>query len=113
MSQITRIIMVAVMIGCQGGVSAWAGAGEFLIGQPEAGQSTHKQQNAQKSQYLNIEGTLKEIQGDMYVLEGGSSEKPVKVHIGGDTAFPNGQKEPGQPVQALVVASTGHALIIR
>ncbi|MEC4681864.1 MAG: hypothetical protein VST67_14370 [Nitrospirota bacterium] len=35
------------------------------------------------------------------------------VEIGGDTAFPNEQKELGQVVQAVVLSNNGHALIIR
>ena len=65
------------------------------------------------SRFLNIEGTLKEIQGNIYVLEGASANQLTRVEIGKDTAFPNGQKEPGQMVQALVSSNDGHALIIR
>lgn len=79
----------------------------------QSGIAAQSSQGTSAGQYLNVEGTLKEIQGDMYVLESSSGEKPVLIHVGGDTAFPNGQKEPGQAVQALVVARTGHALIIR
>jgi hypothetical protein len=62
---------------------------------------------------MNVEGNLKEIQGDLYILEVVSADQPIQVQVGKDTAFPNGQKEPGQSVQALVSAQDGHALIIR
>ena len=111
MKAIVRIGMIGLIMGFPGMSSVVAG--ESTIGQPQAESTVQRQDKVQRSQYLNIEGTLKEIQGDMYVLEGTSSDKPVLVHVGGDTAFPNGHKEPGQAVQALVVAGTGHALIIR
>ena len=111
MKAILRIGMIGLVLGFPGLASVVAG--ESAIGGRQPDSTVQKQGKAQRSQYLNIEGTLKEIQGDMYVLEGTSSDKPVLVHVGGDTAFPNGQKEPGQAVQALVVAGTGHALIIR
>lgn len=111
MKAIFQIGMIGLIMGFQGVSSVVAG--ESAIGQPKADPTVQTQGKVPQSQYLNIEGTLKEIQGDMYVLEGTSSDKPVLVHVGGDTAFPNGHKEPGQPIQALVVASTGHALIIR
>jgi hypothetical protein len=56
---------------------------------------------------------LKAIQGDLYILEVSSSDQPIQVKVGKDTAFPNGHKEPGQSIQALVSAQDGHALIIR
>lgn len=65
------------------------------------------------SLYNNVEGTLKDIQGDVYVLEGGAPDQSIQIHVGKDTAFPNGKKKPGQLVQALVSAKDGHALIIR
>jgi hypothetical protein len=65
------------------------------------------------SLYKNVEGTLKDIQGDVYVLEGGAPDQSIQIHVGKDTAFPNGKKKPGQLVQALVSAKDGHALIIR
>jgi hypothetical protein len=64
------------------------------------------------TRFQNIEGTLKEIQGDVYVVVGEATQEPMRVEIGRDTAFPNGQKEPGQMLQALI-SSDGHALIIR
>ena len=113
MKILSWIGFMVLIIGCQGVAPVLAGTGELAMGQSQGGQAVQGKETVQKSQYLNIEGTLKEIQGEMYVLENTSMDKTVQVHVGGDTAFPNGQKEPGQPVQALVVASTGHALIIR
>lgn len=63
--------------------------------------------------FKNVEGTLKEIQGNVYVIEGDSTQQPIRVEIGRDTAFPNGQKKPGQVIHALVFSSNGHALIVR
>jgi len=113
MKAISRLAIVVLALGCQGVAPAVSGTGESLNTQQPGGQSVQRPETVQRSQYLNIEGTLKEINGDMYILEATSLDKTVQVHVGGDTAFPNGQKEPGQSVQALVVASTRHALIIR
>ena len=74
-------------------------------------QSAASQRSA--TQFQNVEGTLKEIQGNVYVVEGAAAQEPIRVEIGRDTAFPNGQKEPGQMLQALISTSDGHALIIR
>ena len=65
------------------------------------------------TKFQNVEGTLKEIQGNVYVVEGDAAQESIRVEIGRDTAFPNGQKEPGQMLQALISTSDGHALIIR
>ena len=113
MNLLSRIGLILLIIGCQGVVSGFAGTGEAKTGKLQSENASVSQEAAPGSHYLNVEGTLKEIQGDVYVLEGSSTTKAFRVHVGGDTAFPNGQKEPGQTVQALVIASTGHALIIR
>ncbi len=65
------------------------------------------------SRFKNVEGTLKEIQGNVYVLEENAEGQSIRVEISQDTAFPNGQKEPGQVIQALVTSADQHALIIR
>ncbi len=113
MKTFSRMGIMVVIMGCQGVTTALSGAGENGGEHLRGSQAIQAQPEAFKSQYLNIEGRLKEINGDMYVLEGAGSNETVRVHVGGDTAFPNGQKEPGQDVQALVVSKTGHALIIR
>lgn len=109
----SRIGIMVLIMGCPGVAPALTAAGENMGEQTRGSQAIQAQPDSSQSQYLNIKGRLKEIHGDMYVLEGTGSEETVRVHVGGDTAFPNGQKEPGQSVQALVVAKTGHALIIR
>ncbi|MEX0829406.1 MAG: hypothetical protein WD032_04125 [Nitrospirales bacterium] len=65
------------------------------------------------TQFQNVEGLLKEIQGNVYVVEAEATQSPIRVEIGQDTAFPNGQKEPGQMLHALISTSDGHALIVR
>ena len=65
------------------------------------------------AQFKNVEGTLKEIQGNVYVVEGESTQQQIRVEIGRDTAFPNGQKKLGQVIHALVFSSNDHALIVR
>lgn len=113
MKTFSRIGIMVLIMGCQGVAPAFSGGGENLVEHPRGSQAIQAQPDSLKSQYLNIVGRVKEIHGDMYILEGTGSDQTVRVHVGGDTAFPNGQKEPGQDVQALVVAKTGHALIIR
>ena len=76
-------------------------------------QSERNLTKAPISRFKNVEGTLKEIQGNVYVLEENADGQSVRVEISQDTAFPNGQKEPGQDVQALVSSVNQHALIIR
>ena len=65
------------------------------------------------TQFRNVEGLLKEIKGNVYVVEAEATQSPIRVEVGQDTAFPNGQKEPGQMLHALISTSDGHALIIR
>ena len=65
------------------------------------------------SRFKNIEGTLKEIQGNVYVLEENAEGESIRVEVGKDTAFPNGQKKPGQLIQVLITSVNQHALIIR
>ncbi len=90
-----------------------AAEGESL-GQPESRKDIHaSSSSASSSIYKNVEGKLKEIQGDVYILEGSKADELIRVQVGKDTAFPNGNKEPGQSVHALVSAQDGHALIIR
>ncbi|MDR4494613.1 MAG: hypothetical protein AB7P17_07345 [Nitrospirales bacterium] len=113
MKTFSRVGTMVLIMGCQGAAPTLSGAGENAGELPRGSQAIQAESHSQKSQYLNIEGRLKEIHGDMYILEGTGADQTVRVHVGGDTAFPNGQKEPGQAVQALVVAKTGHALIIR
>lgn len=83
---------------------------EPTIGSPTVGKGPV---TAPTSRFMNVEGILKEIQGNVYVLEENSEGESIRVEIGQDTAFPNGQKEPGQLIQALVTSINQHALIIR
>jgi hypothetical protein len=105
-------LMILVM-GCQDVIPGFAMDGERSPQQPEVRKELHTTSPSSSSRYMNVEGMLKEIQGNTYILEGSSADQPIRVQVGKDTAFPNGQKEPGQPVQALVSAQDGHALIIR
>lgn len=105
--------VLILVVGCQGVTPGFALESQQPGQQPEVRMELHATSPTPASRYVNVEGNLKEIQGDMYIIEGASAAQPVRVQVGKDTAFPNGQKEPGQPVQALVSAQDGHALIIR
>jgi hypothetical protein len=107
----TVAVMVFIMMASQS-TGIWAA-------EPQKQQSSQAGGKAQSppsesvGQFLNMEGTLKEIQGDTYILESDGGGRNLRFQVRKDTAFPNGGKEPGQSVQALVVARTGHALIVR
>jgi hypothetical protein len=116
MKQFSYVCAWALVLGCQGIVPSFAGEGEggnaLLLSQKGIqASSTTKGEGA--TQFQNVEGTLKEIQGNVYVVEGAAAQGPIRVEIARDTAFPNGEKEPGQLLQALISTSDGHALIIR
>ena len=102
-----------LVLGCLGVTPGFAMEGEPLAQQAEVRKEIHTASPTPTALYRNVEGKLKEIQGDMYIVEESSADQPIRVQIGKDTAFPNGHKEPGQSVQALVSAQDGHALIIR
>ncbi len=116
MKQFGYLCAWVLILGCQGVTPSLAGdsqlGGALLLSQKgiqaqgtDHGQSTTK--------FQNVEGTLKEIQGNVYVVEKESTDQRIRVEVGRDTAFPNGEKEPGQLLQALISTSDGHALIIR
>jgi hypothetical protein len=114
MEPFRSIGLLILLVGSQGVTPGFAMEGEPPVQQPaEVRKELHTTSPTPTSRYMNVEGRLKEIQGDTYILEGSSADQPIRVQVGKDTAFPNGQKEPGQPVQALVSAQDGHALIIR
>lgn len=105
--------LLILVVSCQGVTSGFAMEAERPAQPPEVRKELHTTSPTPTSRYMNVEGRLKEIQGDMYILEGSSADQPIQVKVGKDTAFPNGKKEPGQPIQALVSVQDGHALIIR
>ncbi|GJL59173.1 MAG: hypothetical protein NPIRA03_20300 [Nitrospirales bacterium] len=105
-------ILMLVMGGFQGVLSGLAMDGQMAQA-PEARQEIQTNSPSSTSRYVNVEGTLQAIQGDLFIIEGASAEQPIRIQVGKDTAFPNGQKQLGQPVNALVSAQDGHALIIR
>jgi hypothetical protein len=109
----TTGFLLCVMIGCAGATQSFGMDGQPPTRQPETQQDLHTTSPTPTSQYMNVEGKLKEIQGDLYILEGTSDDQSIRVQVGKDTAFPNGPKELGESVQALVSAKNGHALIIR
>ncbi|MDH3503118.1 MAG: hypothetical protein OEZ41_11575 [Nitrospirota bacterium] len=113
MKSFTQIGVLMLVIGCGGVGPCLAMEGEALAQAPEVRQELHTTSPTATSRYMNVEGTLQAIQGDMFIIEGASAEQQIQIQVGKDTAFPNGQKEPGQPVHALVSAQDGHALIIR
>lgn len=113
MKTLTKFTVLIFVMGCQGGVPGFAMEGEPLAQAPEVQQELQTNSPTTTTRYMNIEGKLQAIQGDMFIIEGASAEQQVKIQVGKDTAFPNGQKEIGQPINALVSAQDGHALIIQ
>jgi hypothetical protein len=116
MKQFSYLCAWALILGCQGVSPTFAGDSEIgsALLQGRNGVQVQSVESVRPStQFQNVEGTLKEIQGNVYVVEGKATKQPIRVEIGRDTAFPNGKKEPGQMLQALISTSDGHALIIR
>ena len=116
MKQFSYLCAWALILGCQGVTPGFAGDSEIGSAplQTQKGVQAQSAKSIRSStQFQNVEGTLKEIQGNVYVVEGKASQQPIRVEIGRDTAFPNGQKEPGQMLHALISTSDGHALIVR
>ena len=116
MKQFSYLCAGALILGCQGVTLSFAGDSEIasaLLQNKKGVQAQSAKSVRSSTQFQNVEGTLTEIQGNVYVVEGGATKQPIRVEIGRDTAFPNGHKEPGQMLQALISTSDGHALIIR
>ena len=116
MKQFSYLCAWALILGCQGvtpGFAEDSEIGSAPLQTKKGVQAQSAKSVGSSTQFQNVEGTLKEIQGNVYVVEGGATKQPIRVEIGRDTAFPNGQKEPGQMLQALISTSDGHALIIR
>jgi hypothetical protein len=116
MKQFSYLCAWVLILGCQGVTTSFAGdseVGSALLQNNKSVETQSAESVPSSTQFQNIEGTLKEIQGNVYVVEGKATQQPIRVEIGRDTAFPNGQKEPGQMLQALISTSNGHALIIR
>lgn len=116
MKKISCVCAWALVLGWQGVVPSFAGeaeGGNALLLSQNGFQASSATKGEASTQFQNVEGTLKEIQGNIYVVEGGAAQEPIRVEIGRDTAFPNGEKKPGQLLQALISTSDGHALIIR
>ncbi len=112
MKQFIYLCAWVVIFGCQGLAPSFAGEANLGGALLQSNKGIQAQSGQSSTQFQNVEGTLKEIQGNVYVVEGEENE-PIRVEVGKDTAFPNGQKEPGQMLQALISTSDGHALIIR
>lgn len=116
MKQFSYLCAWVLVLGCQGVTPSLAGdlaSSSALLLSQKGVQAQTAESERRVSQFQNIEGMLKEIQGNIYVVERKNTHQAIRVEIGKDTAFPNGQKEPGQMVQALISTSDGHALIIR
>lgn len=116
MKQFSYLCAWALILGCQGVTPSFAAdsqTGSALLLSQKGIQTLSTQSASAPTKFQNIEGTLKEIQGNVYVVEGAAADQPIRLEVGRDTAFPNGQKEPGQMLQALISTSDGHALIIR
>lgn len=105
-----------LILGGQGVTLSFAGNSKISRPVPPNTQGVQAQSRKPEgagTKFQNVKGTLKEIQGNVYVVEGEATHQSIRVEIGRDTAFPNGKKEPGQLLQALISTSDGHALIIR
>ncbi len=116
MKQISSFCVWAIILGCFGVMPSFAGDTDLnsaLLLSKKGMQTQSAVSEEVPSKFQNVQGTLKEIQGNVYVVEGDSSQESIRVEIGRDTAFPNGHKEPGQMLQALISTSDGHALIVR
>ena len=116
MKQFSYLCAWALILGCHGVTPSFAGdsqTGSALLLSQKGIQTLSTQSGEATTTFQNVEGTLKEIQGNVYVVEREATDQPIRVEVGRDTAFPNGQKEPGQMLQALISTSDGHALIIR
>ena len=116
MKQFSYLCAWALILGCQGITPSFAGTSDLsgplalnTTGVKAQGKSTE----GAATKFQNVKGTLKEIQGNVYVVEGEEAHQSIRVEVGRDTAFPNGKKEPGQLLHALISTSDGHALIIR
>ncbi len=108
-------VLVGIM-GFQGVTPGFSMEKEVADAVPQSRQDITMQYSASVTpapQFTNVEGTLKEIQGNVYVVEVESTQQSIQVKIGRDTAFPNGQKKIGQVIHALVFSNNGHALIVR
>ncbi len=113
MKQFIYLCAWVVILGCQGVAPSFAGESNLGGALIQSNKGIQAQSGQSTKQFQNVEGTLKEIQGNVYVVEGEATKEPIRVEVGKDTAFPNGQKEPGQMLQALISTNDGHALIIR
>jgi hypothetical protein len=116
MKQFRYICAWALILGCQGVTVSFAGDSEIGSVFLQSNKGLHTQSAGSVrplTKFQNIQGTLKEIQGNVYVVERAATQQPIRLEVGRDTAFPNGQKEPGQMLHALISTSDGHALIIR
>ena len=116
MKQFSYLCALALILGCQGVTLSFAGdsaTGSAFL-QSNKGLHTQSAKSVRSSTtFQNVQGTLKEIQGNVYVVERAATQQPIRLEVGRDTAFPNGQTEPGQMLHALISTSDGHALIIR
>ncbi len=113
MKQFIYLCALVVIFGCQGVAPSFAGESNLGGALLQSNKGIQAQPGQASTQFQNVAGTLKEIQGNVYIVEGEATKEPIRVEVGKDTAFPNGQKEPGQMLQALISTSDGHALIIR
>ena len=113
MKQFIYLCAWVVILGCQGVAPSFAEEANLGGALLQSNKGIQAQSGQSSTQFQNVEGTLKEIQGNVYVVEGEATKEPIRIEIGKDTAFPNGQKDPGQMLQALISTSDRHALIIR
>jgi hypothetical protein len=113
MQRLKAVVVLIFMLCCVGVTPGFAMKGVPSPQQSEVQKELHATSPTPATLYMNVEGKLKEIQGDLFILEVSQKDQPIQVRVGKDTAFPNGQKVLGQPVQALVSTQDGHALIIR
>jgi hypothetical protein len=85
MKQFSYFCVWALILGCQGVTAGFAGDSEIgsaLLENNKSVESPSSQSVRSSTQFQNVEGTLKEIQGNVYVVNGKATQQPIRVEIG-------------------------------
>ena len=101
-----RIVLMCVVVASMG--IAGISVAESPKGQMP-GKSLQTKPGSQA--FKTIEGKLKAIDGEFYVVEG-LAGKTHRLHVSKDTLMVNGAKKPGDAVRADITKS-GHAISIQ
>ena len=82
MKQFSYLCAGALILGCQGVTLSLAGDSEIgsaLLQNKNGVQAQSAESVRSSTQFQNVEGTLKEIQGNVYVVEGKATQQPIRV----------------------------------